>query len=190
MGRLDAANGARLPVEWDAHDGKAVPIAIEQFDFEALDSLRDRLLEALDSNDWEQGWQLLCEEIFKSAPLPVLERMFRRITRLAMEEAIKEVIATCIAQPNPKEILHYLAAEIGHSSIGEKSLEEVAREFGKRKQAAYQAMEQFAQRTGIRILRPNARNAQARAKMRARNFRHRNFFRSDLLKRALEEKAA
>ncbi len=166
------AGFTQIPFEWLGDEG--APIAVEQFDYEGLDSIEDRARECLAAG---QPIQTLIEEvamnILLTGPPHLVERLTRRIYRVAGEEMIVRLLSLIIDADSPKFRAAAIAHEVGSTVLGGESVPETAARFGRRKQALFQEMEKVRAMIGFHIIRSNQRDAAAREKMRVSNFRHR-----------------
>lgn len=165
----------RLPVEF--LEDSAAPIVVTSFDFSALDSPEDLAREALAIDSaGHMGivafFEQLAEGLLRAGTADQLARWLPRLRAFFWAEGYKDALADQITSDDPKFDAWLLSEAFGLSHAAHLTVPQICARWGKRKQAGYQRQARLLHARGLRHLRPNARNAAARQKMRERNFRH------------------
>lgn len=143
------------------------------FSFDGLDSIDARARELVASGKSLEPLLLeAAEEILSSGDPRLVDRLLPRVYRAACQEVSTRFLSVAMTARAPRFTLHAIAHEIGASILGNQTVPESARQFGKRKQALFQEMVRVRKLLGVESLRSNKRVKQARDLMRVTNYRH------------------
>lgn len=145
----------QVPLEW--HEDEAVPVAVQHFDFASMDSLESHVQEALDKGERME---------------PILRSWLARESYELKREGLMAALSQIITSKRPDAAAWQLAFAAGlHVSLG-LSGPEIAERLGITKQAFFQGVERFRRQFFGGLINLTQRSAEARQKMRARNYRH------------------
>lgn len=146
---------AAVAVEW--HDDQPVAVPVAHFDFDSFDSLKEIVLEVLaEGGDIE----------------PILRSWMKREAFELKREGMVLALSELITSEKPGQAAAQLAFATGLDVTLGLSGVDLAKKNGIRKQAFFQGVERFRARFFGRLIRLNQRDAEARQKMRLRNYRH------------------
>jgi hypothetical protein len=155
-----AADGTPIAFE-SFSDEESFPVPITFQDHSGLDSLEDQAREALAAG-----------RPIASIVDSMLREFERENAQRLRAEAVKLVLAEILSSENAAMSAWALAFTCNLHLLQGLSGPEIAKRFGVRKQAFFQLVKQHRANLGLSIQVPNMRSAEARARMRARNFRH------------------
>lgn len=161
-----------MPLEWN--NGQPVPIAIQHFDFEALDSPEDIAKELLSAgHSLAEALEERAIALLKFGTAAQLTRLMPRLQAQFRDAIVADTLSYLASSDNAKLDVQLLSVAIDLSHMQGAKVPDVCRAFGIRKQAGYQRLERLLAAHGLTHLRTDRRSPEARARMRRRNYRHR-----------------
>jgi tartrate dehydratase alpha subunit/fumarate hydratase class I-like protein len=152
-----------IPVEW--HDDRAVPVPIEFFNYEAVDSLEGHVREALarDAAEVRAGRR-------KRFLLGLIEQLVSDGEDEIRREAVSAIMAEVIRAEQPKQKVVCIGIAAGMPAVLRKTEQQWADIFGVSKQDIQQGVKECCERFGLRKNR-TMRDEEARKNMQLANFR-------------------
>lgn len=142
----------RLPLEWV--DDDPTPVAVQDFDWDSLDSIQDAAREALENGQFEK----------------FIDRLRKRERRTSQLELVMQLVGFADRFSSRAMGVDLLVDVCGLSALEGRTQSDYARSWGISKQAWQEDAERMRKLLGLPLTR-TMRGAPERQKMRLRNYR-------------------